>query len=200
MANEHELVANSRVVATWIEGWTIARETPPPVEDHGGFKVDVGWPQQRTRYVFTDISPALHELATTIEEPWVFLKACVSATAMRVALPEHWVIQPPGFMMKYRRIMPGNSAPPDGYLLDAAEPRPIVIVRALTPSGALVAIGRVVRVGEFAIYDRIETNAAHRRRGLARTVMKKLESIARIMVRRGRCWSPLQRVAVSMHP
>lgn len=179
MANEHELIADPRVVATWIKGWTVARATPPPVEDRGGFRVDVGWLQQRTRYVFAGISPALCELAETIAEPWVFLKACVSPTAMRAALPEHWAIQPPGFMMECRRIMTGEAALRGDYLLDATEPGPIAIVRALTPSGELAAIGRVVRVGEFAIYDRIETDAAHRRRGLARTVMKRLETIAR---------------------
>jgi len=179
MANDHELVADPKVVATWIEGWTVARATPPPVEYHGGFRVHVGWPQQRTRYVFGGISPALLELAATIVEPWVFLKACSSATAMRAALPEHWAMQPPGFMMECRRIMIGEAALRGDYLLDATEAGPIAIVRVLAPSGELAAIGRVVCVGEFAIYDRIETDAAHRRLGLARTVMKKLESIAR---------------------
>jgi len=179
MADDHELVADPGVVATWIKGWTLARETSPPVEDHGGFRVDVGWAQQRTRYVFPRISSAMRELAATIAEPWVFVKACASPAAMRAALPARWAIQPPGFMMECRGVMTGEAATPDGYLLDATEPRSIAIVRALAPGGELAAIGRVVRVGEFAIYDRIETDAAHRRRGLARAVMKKLESIAR---------------------
>jgi GNAT superfamily N-acetyltransferase len=178
MADNHELVADPSVVATWIKGWTLARETSPPIEDHGGFRVDVGWPQQRTRYVFPRISPAMCELAATIAEPWVFVKACASPTEMSAALPARWAIQPPGFMMECRGVMAGEAAPPDGYLLEATEPRLIAIVRALAPGGELTAIGRVVRVGEFAIYDRIETDAAHRRRGLARAVMKKLEAIA----------------------
>lgn len=177
--NDHELIADPGVVATWIKGWALARETSPPVEDHGGFRVDVGWPEQRARYVFPRISPAMRELAATIAEPWVFVKACASPAAMRAALPAKWAIQPPGFMMVCRSAMAGKAAPPDGYLLDATEPGPVAIVRALAPGGGLAAIGRVVRVGEFAIYDRIETDAAHRRRGLARAVMKTLESIAR---------------------
>jgi len=179
MADHHALSADPGVVATWIKGWTLARETAPPVEDHGGFRVDVGWPQQRTRYVFSRITPAMCELASTIEEPWVFVKACASPAAVRAALPAKWAIQPPGFMMECRGAMAGEAGSPEGYLLDATEPRPVAIVRALTPGGELAAIGRVVRVGEFAIYDRIETDAAHRRRGLARAIMKKLESIAR---------------------
>lgn len=75
MADDHELIADPGVVATWIKGWTLARETPLPVEDHGGFRVDVGWPQQRARYVFPRISPAMRELAATIAEPWVFCES-----------------------------------------------------------------------------------------------------------------------------
>jgi GNAT superfamily N-acetyltransferase len=56
---------------------------------------------------------------------------------------------------------------------------PLTVVRALAQSGELAAIGRIVRIGEFAIFDRIETDATHRRRGLGRAVMKKLEMIAR---------------------
>ncbi len=177
--DEQKLVADPGIVATWIKGWTLARKTSPPVEDHGGFRVDVGWPDQRTRYVFPRISPAMRELAATIAEPWVFMKACASPAAMRAALPSRWQIQPPGFMMECRGIMAGEAAAPDGYLLDATESRPVAVVRALARDGELAAIGRVARVKEFAIYDRIETDAAHRRRGLARAVMKKLESIAR---------------------
>lgn len=174
-----EPIANTRVVAAWIKGWALARETPPPVEDHGGFRVDVGWPQQRVRYVFPSISPAMQELAALIAEPWVFLKACASPAEMREALPDRWAIQPLGFMMTCHDAMPGELAPPHGYSLDVTEPSPVAIVRVLAPGGELAAIGRVVRVGEFAIYDRIETDAAHRRRGLARAVMKNLESVAR---------------------
>jgi hypothetical protein len=90
MADDYALVADRRIVATWIRGWTLARETPPPVEDHGGYRVDVGWPQQRVRYVFPRLSPAMQELATTLSEPWAFIKACGTPAAMRAALPRHW--------------------------------------------------------------------------------------------------------------
>src|SRR3546814_4274376 len=62
--------ADPEIVAIWIKGWTTARETAPPVPDHGGFRVDVGWPQQKARYVFAALSPAIGELARAINEPW----------------------------------------------------------------------------------------------------------------------------------
>lgn len=175
---DDELVADPEIVASWIRGWTLARETPPPVEDHGGFRVDVGWPDQRTRYVFAQITPAMQELAATITEPWVFPKACASLAAMRAALPGRWEIQRPGFMMECRGVMAGEATMPEGFSVDAVERQSINIVQMRDRDGELAAIGRVVRVKDFAIYDRIETSAQYRRRGLASAVMKKLESLA----------------------
>src|SRR3546814_5025922 len=85
--------ADPEIVAIWIKGWTTARETAPPVPDHGGFRVDVGWPQQKARYVFAALSPAIGELARAINEPWIFLKACAPPDAMQAMLPSQWIIQ-----------------------------------------------------------------------------------------------------------
>ncbi|MET1756482.1 GNAT family N-acetyltransferase, partial [Novosphingobium sp. RD2P27] len=71
------------------------------------------------------------------------------------------------------------EALPAGYSLDVTEPLPLAVVNVLDPNGELAAIGRAVKVGEFAVYDRIETEVGHRRRGLGRAVMKKLETLAR---------------------
>ena len=71
------MAADPHIVAVWVKGWTLARETAPPIPYEDGFRVDVGWPQQKTRYVFAAMSPAIGELVRVIEEPWVFLKACV---------------------------------------------------------------------------------------------------------------------------
>ncbi|WP_197705112.1 GNAT family N-acetyltransferase [Sphingobium cloacae] len=172
------LAADPHIVATWIRGWTMARGTPPPIADHGGFRVDVGWPEQRVRYVFPGISSAMKDLAAKITEPWILVKACATPAAMRAALPARWSIQPPGFMMICRDVMTGTRAMPDGYMVNVTRPSPVAVVEILAPDGTLAAIGRVVQVDAFAIYDRIETHGAHRRRGLGRAVMKSLESIA----------------------
>ncbi len=169
--------ADPHIVATWIKGWTLARETAPPTPYKGGFRVDVGWPEQKARYVFPAIMPAIGELASAINEPWAFLKACASPDAMQPMLATGWAIQRLGYMMTLTGPM-GDFERPEGYALDTAE-GPISIVRALDPAGETAAIGRVVVVDGFAIYDRIETRPEHRRRGFARVVMKALETIAR---------------------
>lgn len=169
---------NPDIVETWITGWTLARETLPPMPDHGGFRVDVGWPDQLVRYVFPSIVPAIAELATTITLPYVFLKACSTPEAMQAVLPPNWVIQRSAWMMVLDAVMPRVRPLYTGYALEQSLGDPVSVVRVLTVDGELAAIGRVVLVREVAIYDRIETQAQHQRRGLAQAVMKQLELIA----------------------
>src|SRR3546814_15187281 len=88
--------ADPEIVAIWIKGWTTARETAPPVPDHGGFRVDVGWPQQKARYVFAALSPAIGELERAIHAPWIFLKACAPPYAMQAILPPQVTTTRPG--------------------------------------------------------------------------------------------------------
>jgi len=44
--------------------------------------------------------------------------------------------------------------------------------------GEVAATGRIAFPGELAVYDRIRTHDDHRRKGLARSIMKRLESIS----------------------
>src|SRR3546814_13305632 len=88
--------ADPEIVAIWIKGWTTARETAPPVPDHGGFRVDVGWPQQKARYVFADVSPAIGEMARAHNETWIVLKECGHHDTMQARLWSQWIIQRPG--------------------------------------------------------------------------------------------------------
>src|SRR3546814_20665265 len=92
-----------------IEGWTTARETAPPVPDHGGFRFDVGWPQQKARKVFAALSPAIGELARAINEPWIFLKACAPPAAMQALMPSQWIIKRPRHMMTGAGAMEGGE-------------------------------------------------------------------------------------------
>src|SRR3546814_21118295 len=110
--------ADPEIVAIWIKGWTTARETAPPVPDHGGFRVDVGWPQQKARYVFAALSPAIGSLARAINEPWMFLKACAPPDATQAMLPSPWLIQSPGHMMPSADPLVGRSALPGGSGFD----------------------------------------------------------------------------------
>jgi GNAT superfamily N-acetyltransferase len=141
--------------------------------------VDIGWPQQRVRYVFSRSSKALQSLAETIVDPWIFLKVCAAPEVMQMLLPPLWIIQPLGFMMictaqdRKQDVSLSNA-----YTLNLTEAPTVTVAKVLTANGEIASIGRVVFGDDFAIYDRIETHNDHRRRGLASTVMNRLQSAA----------------------
>jgi len=174
----HQRDPDPRLVRSWLIGWTLARETSPPVEDVGGFRVDVGWPRQRVRYVFPAVTAGYQRLAESIVEPWIHLKVCADAGAVRKLLPPRWVIQPQGFLMTTDRLRSATPDLPSGYSLDVNRELSVPLVRVVMTEGETSSIGRVAIVNDYAIFDRIETAAAHRRRGLASAVMGLLSQIA----------------------
>jgi GNAT superfamily N-acetyltransferase len=177
--DDHHSQADPSVVQAWIRGWTLARETPPPVPHADGWRVDIGWPQQRVRYVFSRCSKALQSLADTIVEPWIFLKVCAAPEVMQMLLPPRWIIQPLGFMMIYTvQGWEQDVSLANAYTLNLSEAPSVTVAKVLTADGEIASIGRVVFVDDFAIYDRIETHNDRRRRGLASAVMNRLQSVA----------------------
>ncbi len=166
------------MVEAWAKGWAIARGVALPVRDHEGFRIDPGWPEQLRRYVFADINEGFKSLAREISEPWIFLKVCAAPERVKEWLPPPWMIESPRFMMSC--FKPMHRLPislPAGYTLHV-EKGPAVSIVTVIHDKAVVAIGRVVVVGAYVIYDRIETMPEHRRKGLATLVMLELETIA----------------------
>lgn len=167
------------IVETWLKGWSLSRGLPLPVKSGSGFSVDVGWPEQKTRYVFPHFTDEFTNLANTITAPWVFLKVCAPPEMIKNALPSRWIIQPPAFMMTCFKPM---SSPKTGlsneYRLEVENGVPVSIAKVLTTNGDIAAMGRLVFVDDLVIYDRIETDAQHRRKGLATIILKTLENMA----------------------
>ena len=169
------------IFTAWIRGWARTREVAPPTPYADGYRIDVGLPQQATRYVFPHASPTLRDLGAGIAEPWVFLKACATADELRALLPERWQMQPDGFLMTCGDAPFGSAALAPGYTLhvvDAAAATGRAHVRVLAPDGVEAAQGHLALDERFAIYDRIGTDAQHRRRGLGVVVMRALQAFA----------------------
>lgn len=171
------------IFSAWSRGWAITREVAPPVPHAGGLRIEVGMPRQLRRYVFPRISQALRELGQTIVEPWVFLKACATSDELRALLPPHWQMQEEHFLMTCADAsFAGSGALAPGYRLqiddDVARTRR-GHVQVLAADGALAASGHIALDERWAIYDRIGTEPAHQRRGLARAVMHALHALAR---------------------
>ncbi|MGW1465426.1 GNAT family N-acetyltransferase [Streptomyces sp. NPDC002308] len=71
-----------------------------------------------------------------------------------------------------------QHAPAAPYEREVRTEGPVTVVTLRTPSGELAANGTIAVVGTDAIADRIETYAAHQRRGLGSAVMSALAEAA----------------------
>lgn len=161
----------------WLSGWSLARGVALPRRAGGGLVVDVGWTDQLRRHVFVDAGTALQACAAAVEEPLVFLKATVDAATLRAALPARWRIESPRWLMHC--ALPMAASPVAGYRAVASVEHGGTVLRLFDDAGEVAASGILVMVGATAVFDRIETAVAHRRRGLGRAVMGALDALAR---------------------
>lgn len=162
---------------TWIRGWALARETPPPRPFGGGFRVEVGWPEQRARIVFPGLA-GVSSVAAAVEEPWVWLKVCAPTADVRPLLPARWTIDRVGYLMERAPAPRPASTLPPGYRMEVLDHGAVLVAEVRAADGAVVAGGRAAVVGDAAVHDRIATDVQHRRRGLARAVMGALGDAA----------------------
>lgn len=174
------------LIRLWVQGWAAARGVPPPLAHGDGWRVEVGHPKQKRRHVFPQISQALHSLGESIVEPWSYLKACATVDELRAALPAHWHVEVQTYFMRFDGPPPPAPALPGDYQLDVTMQGDLAVARVLAADGTSAAAGHMVVVEDAAIFDRISTDGAHRRRGLGRAVMCALDTMSRALgARRG---------------
>jgi hypothetical protein len=89
-------------VEIWATGWALSRGTPAPVPTEGAFRIEVGLPQHKARYIFPQCSGDVRRLAETLYDPEVFIKVCAPPEPVQELLPSHWKIDRIGFMMTHR--------------------------------------------------------------------------------------------------
>lgn len=167
------------IIEKWLKGWSLSRELPLPVKYKSGFMVDVGYENQKSRYVFPKPNDDFIQLSKSIDEPNVFLKVCASPDVIKDILSKRWTIQPQGYMMTcFHKMNIPNTSLQHKYKLEFEKYNSTSVVRIITADGELASTGRVVLVDDLAIYDRISTEANHQRNGLATFLMKELEKIA----------------------
>lgn len=177
--DEKHLKADPAIVKIWAEGWALTRQVAPPVFENGGYRIEVGLENQKRRHVFASNSDWVRQHAEAISEPAVFLKICAPAELVQPNLPARWQIQSPGFMMLLAAPMQGEAIPLlDGYSYDHQVYDGVTIVNILDGEGEVAASGRIAFPGELAVYDRISTHENHRRKGLGRSIMKRLETLS----------------------
>jgi GNAT superfamily N-acetyltransferase len=166
--------ADGALIKGWLTARSIARGLPFPVEDSGGWRVDTNLPNELRRYVFVDSADGLRRIARSIRQPRVFLKPLGSEETMRSLLPRRWHIGAAGFFMTLAGSFDGPSPLPQGYEMEISMAGHVIEARVRARDGAVVAEGFAAETSDVFVYDRIVTDVSHRRRGLARAVMKAL--------------------------
>jgi hypothetical protein len=163
-----------KLVFAWQAAHSLARNSPPPVHDRGGFRVDTHSEKEVKRWVFPKLCDGLRNIARDIALPRHYLKLCGSNEALQGAIPARWEIQPENYFMKAIATARETSALPDGYRMEVHQAGPVTRVHILALDGDLAANGSAAETADAFVYDRIETAANHRRKGLGIAVMSAL--------------------------
>lgn len=159
----------------WLEARSLARGLPPPVADHGGFRVDTNSDVETARWVFAEAGPDLATLARSIEKPGYFIKLCGTAESLRGVLPAGWTILPPAFFMQ-ARTQPAIEPLTEGYRIESGRTGMVTAIRIFTEADELAASGYAAETPHAFAYDRIATQPPHRRKGLGRALMAALHA------------------------
>ncbi|MFZ6654088.1 GNAT family N-acetyltransferase [Undibacterium sp. TJN19] len=164
------------LLAGWLRTRSYARGLPAPVADHGGLRVDTGLPEELQRYVFASAGEGLRQLGEDIVTPLVFLKLCGTEQELRALLPPRWQLQDLRYLMTGEGFNASDALLPPDYTLQLSAEATTTHARIVTDAGELAASGHAAELDGYFIYDRIVTEADHRRRGLGACLMRALRS------------------------
>jgi hypothetical protein len=160
-----------KLVFAWQTAHSIARSSPPPVHDRGGFRVDTHSEKEVKRWVFPQLCDGLRAIAHDITAPRHYLKLCGPDEELRSALPARWEVQPANYFM-IAAVANLDARPlPNGYTMELHQAGPVTRACIIAPDGDLAASGCAAEAADVFIYDRIETAQEHRRKGLGAAVM-----------------------------
>ncbi|MFE4589874.1 GNAT family N-acetyltransferase [Streptomyces laurentii] len=168
------------ITSAWVAGWTVSRGTPPALVEPWGYRIDVGRPGHAVRHVLPRPDAAsVGRLCAGVTQRDAWLKVMATPEQVTPWLTDGWTIpDDPGFMMTRRLDASLRPAAPEGYARTTATKDGVIRVRILAPDGTPAARGQIAPTGATAVVDQVETDPAHRRRGLGANVMRTLEAAA----------------------
>jgi GNAT superfamily N-acetyltransferase len=178
MQSEPAAAIDPALIEPWLRARSVARGLPQPVRDRGGLRLDTNLPAELRRYVFARPGPGLIELGRSIMAPLVFLKLCGPPEQLASLLPAYWCLSPVGYVMTCDAPPATIELSPD-YRMGTHADGPATEIRILDDRGALAASGFAAEWDGLFVYDRIVTDAGHRRKGLGRAVMAALGAARR---------------------
>ncbi|PNE40466.1 GNAT family N-acetyltransferase [Streptomyces noursei] len=166
----------AELVRTWVAGWVVSRQRPQAVEHPWGLYVDVGRPDQVGRHVLPDPDESSVRAATaSVTAPYTWLKLPVETETAEPWLPAGWVAdkEEAGHLMA-ADLRATHPVAPAGYHASLATADGVIHVRVHDARGDLAAKGQMAVVGPAMVVDQVQTEEAHRRRGLGGFVMRTL--------------------------
>ncbi|WP_159695724.1 GNAT family N-acetyltransferase [Massilia sp. 9I] len=170
----HPRFAEPELLWAWLAGRSVARGLPQPVPDHGGMRVDTRSAHETCRYVFAGPGPGLRALLAATRAPRTFVKMCGPGQELLALAPPGWQLQPGGYLMTHAGPRHAAPALAPGYRVELDQQGVVIAARIHAGDGTLAASGYAVEHGGAFVFDRIATDAAHRRRGLGRVLMAAL--------------------------
>lgn len=158
------------LLEAWLAGRSGARGLPAPHAERGGYRVETASEKEIRRWVFPSALPAIRDLCAEIEGPCQPVKLCGEVRDLELLVPPGWsVAGGSAFMIADLAI---EAAPlPADYVRFVRRDGAIVSGEIRTARGELAASGFAAETADAFVYDRIETDPAHRRIGLGRAVM-----------------------------
>ncbi|GAA0829981.1 hypothetical protein ACFQVD_32950 [Streptosporangium amethystogenes subsp. fukuiense] len=116
--DQEQPTATPDVVRAWVGGWAVSRSVRPPVEVAGGFRLEIGLPGHRVRYVLFDVE-RVAELVPALTAPGTWLKVSASAERVVPLLTPAWTVGEPEYLMTMP-LRRATALAPDGYTLHTA--------------------------------------------------------------------------------
>jgi ribosomal protein S18 acetylase RimI-like enzyme len=174
----------SVLLRRWVEGWRLCRGLDPVIEYDDAVAVVLRLPgRERELFALTDDPAAVDRLAAgTIQDVWLTVTTQDGDWIAR-RLAEAG-LEPFAEQKLLMSIGLRDHAQPttSSYELEICSEGPLEYVRILADDGTVAAMGMAAIVGNDAVMHDIQTDPAHRRRGLGSLVMG---ALSRRAVERG---------------
>ncbi|GAA3578129.1 GNAT family N-acetyltransferase [Kribbella ginsengisoli] len=171
------------LVRRWARGWVLCRGVGAALERDFALEVRLGLPgRERELFALTDDAEIVNELAVrTAKSSDTWLTVTTGQPAAKAAVLEQAglrLLDEPCLLMTIElRKHPDTTAPP-GYGLETTSDGPLEYVKVKDGQGNVAARGMAAVVGDDAVLHDIQTDPAHRRRGLGSVVMNLLSARA----------------------
>lgn len=167
-----------RLLSHWEAGWSRSRGYPPATHVEGGLAVSMGEPGRDIEHIALTVDAADHArlaaLVAMSSEAWLTVPTLDRGATEEQFRTAGLDLAAPEWMMRIDLTRHPVAAVPQPYTMEVRVAGGVIFGDAATQEGVRAADARMAVVERFAVADRVATDAAHRRRGLATALMSAL--------------------------